>query len=92
MVKEECVDDCGLPGVEDLGGDEVGEGEVHPIAELPGAQAHGLEGGPEPLEHRDVLSLLVDDEGVEADDVLEGGHPVAGVHHGDPGGGHRAAD
>ena len=86
------MDDGGLPDVEDLGSDEVGEGEVHSVAQLPGAQAHRLEGGPEPLVHGDALALLGGEEWVEAHDVLERGHLDVGVHRGDPGEEHRAAE
>ena len=90
-MKEECVDDGGLPDVEDLGSDEVGEGQVHPVGELPGAKLHGFKTGPDPLEQRHDLALLGDDEGVEGEDVLQVGHLVAGVHHAGPEGEHRAA-
>ena len=56
------MDGGGLPDVDELAGDQVGEGQVHPVGELPGAKLHGLKTGPEPLEQRHNLALLGDDE------------------------------
>ena len=90
-VKEEGMDDGGLLEGDELGGDQLREAEMDRVGELPGAQVHGLEGGEDPVEQGDVRAVLGDVDGVEAEQVLEGHHLVAGLHHAGPEGEHRAA-
>ena len=91
LVKEEGMDDGGLLEGDELGGDQLGEAEMDRVGELPGAQVHGLEGGEDPVEHGDFSAVLGGVNGVEAEQVLEGHHLVAGLHHAGPEGEHRAA-